>query len=157
MRGSRRIIALTALLGIAALAAAAVEIASDAGPGRATRTALDKAAFIGRADAICAQRIPEIGVYYRTALADESAGRTAAARVASRRFQAAARRMIDGIEALGAPADGAGAVTTLVSEYRRLFADAIADTQASNADADVLRAKIASAAAAFGFRVCGRM
>jgi hypothetical protein len=151
----RRIGAAVALIGIAALAAGAIEIASDSGGGSA-RTALDKATFIGRADAICAERYPEIAAYYRLALADADAGRAAAARSASHRVETAARRLIDGLGALGSPTDGAASVTTMLREYRQLFGDAIANTPASNAAAGVLRARIAASAARFGFRVCGR-
>jgi hypothetical protein len=150
-----RAFAVVGLIGIAALAAGAVEIASDSG-GSSARTALDTATFIERADAICAERSPEIETYYRLALADADAGRRAAARSATRRVETAARRLIDGIEALGPPAAGAGAVTTLLREYRQLFAAAIENTPASNAAAGVLRAKIATNAGRFGFRVCGR-
>jgi hypothetical protein len=146
---------ITVVLGIAALAVGAAVIASDSGGG-ATRTRLAKAAFIDRADAICAERFPEAAAYYRIALADEYADRAAAARKAIRRLETASRRLIDGIEALGPPAAGAGTVATLLAEYRRLFADAVANTPASNADANGLRAEIASNAARFGFRVCGR-
>jgi ABC-type transporter Mla subunit MlaD len=148
-------IAVVASVAIAVLAAGGAVIASDAGGG-ATQPTLDKPAFIDRADAICAQRYPEVVAYYRNALADEDAGRVAPARSAIRHLETAARRLVHGIEALGPPATGAATVTTLLGDYRQLFADAVENTPASNAAANTLRTEIADTAARFGFRVCGR-
>jgi len=150
---------LIALVGIAAIAAGAYEIAASSKGGSSSSTsrppALSKAAFIHTADAICARLNPVVEANYRTALADESNGDFAGARRAIARLEAAAGRLIDGITALGPPAEGADTVTALLSEYTQLVNDAVANTAESNAAAATLQTQIASQAAQFGFRVCG--
>jgi hypothetical protein len=137
-----------------------IEIVSDArskttSTTTTTRAGLGKAAFIRRADAICAELNPEIEADYRIALADANSGDIVGARSEVARLQAAANRLIARIQALGSPAQGAATVATVLTEYQELVDDAIANTPESNVSAVALQSRIAAEAAQFGFRVCG--
>jgi hypothetical protein len=145
-----------ALAGIVAIGVGVAGIVSEHKP-RSTTTSgpLRKAAFIHRADAVCARLAPEVDAEYRIALADDYNGDDAGARRAVARLQSAARRLVREVRSLRPAPQYAGDVTKLLSEYTQLVDDAIADTPASNAAADGLQTQIASQAAQFGFHVCG--
>jgi hypothetical protein len=157
MRGPWRIA--IALIGVAAIAVGVVEIVSRSRARSTststTRTLLGKAAFIRRADGICAVLNPQVEAYYRIALADQNGGDSSGARLEITKLETAAGQLIGRIEALGPPAQGAAAVALVLSEYSELVSDAVADTPETNAAAAGLQAEIASQAAQFGFHVCG--
>jgi hypothetical protein len=148
-----------ALAGIAAIAVGVGGILSESksGSGSAASAAgpLAKAAFIRRADAVCARLAPEVDAEYRIALTDDYTGDDIGARRAVARLRTAARGLVRGVEALRPAPQYAGDVTRLLSEYAQLVDDSIADTPESNAAADGLQAQIVSQAAQFGFHVCG--
>lgn len=147
-----------AVVGIAAIAFGVIEIVSHARSETTTtttRTGLAKAAFIRRADAICALLNPEIEADYRIALADSNDGEIVGARTEIARMQLAANRLIARIQALGPPAQGAQTVAMLLAEYQQLVDDAIVNSPESNAAAIALQTQIAAQASQYGFRVCG--
>ncbi len=152
MRNPWRI--LIALVGVAAIGVgvAGVLASSRTASGTADGT-LRKADFIRQADLICARLAPAVDAEYRIALVDDYNGDEVGARRAVARVRSAARRLIREVKAVGRPAQGAAAVTTLLGEYAQLINDAIADTPESNGAAESLQAQVASQAAQFGFHV----
>jgi len=150
-----------ALVGSAAIAVGVIEVVSHVKSKRtsttttSTNTTLSKAAFIRRADAICAQLNPQVEDEYRIALADSNSGDLAGARAAIGRLETAANQLIFQITALGPPAQGEATINTLLNEYTELVNDAVLDTPESNAAADALQPQIAALARQYGFNVCG--